>query len=1138
MRTTFPPKSFSSALSLLIAILATIFLFAALAEFQPAAAQTPTPGTEQPDDDISKPESDEGDLEGKLPVESVIDEPRLDSALQPTDSQSTATPANFIVIDYDTDDDGLIEISYLEQLNAIRWDLNGSGVSDSSNDDSNYREAFYGADLDMGCPSSGCRGYELTRSLDFDDPSSYASGSINTAWTQGEGWLQIGYTDPIGSTRAAFDAIFDGNNHTISNLYSSNGLDDQGLFLATSYTARIVRVGLINIDLTLNYDYQPWGGGLVSINNGLVAHSYATGSVTTEESGHNVGGLVGINWGVIAYSYADVDVTDIGGYETGGLVGDNHTIVVSSYAMGSVSGSEEVGGLVGDNEGGGIIYSYAIGGVTGNSLIGGLTGDNRESLIRSSYWNTQTSGQSVGVGTGPSDGIEGKTTTDLQSPTWYHGIYSDWHHAGDTWDFGTSTQYPTIKSGLDLGLDTCEQSISAIGRVGIIGEWADDCPSENDPGSYARFYTFTLDTASEITINLMGDLDTYLYLLEGAGRHGRIIEQDDDSGYGTDSRMKPSLQPGTYTIEATTYSSGAAGYFGLIIDGVPLATPPPPFSLYHGASQANASITSVKAGQSLDLTVRMHNVRGTGEHGGISVSFPDLNTDTNDSVEGNLYSATVADVERVSYTSGLSRVAFHKPGEDVIYHSNNNRQFTARDLLVESDDPSWSQGDDRTLTLRITPKQEGEFRMLIRGWICADTTDEGEYTNCSRRPSSSDTPDTDQQGYPAHELVINVTARVTPPITGTPELKAVLETCGIGERDPHKGYYRPGDWVRLSARVHNESYFAGFLTELGGLTGGKLFVTFEFLRSDGSLIGSVSSGSEHVFAESGKPRKKEFTVRVPADTSYEGTKLLPEGTTNIACKVFTEKDSKFQDYSGRADGISSGIVSVSDTLVHARRLVNYETVSSWDGTEHWSVEASVSPPEFNPTGMQTLTVTVEHLNDRFSLDHNLMKVILPEEGTWVDYDAIKKWVLADDGRYEEYGAEREAGQYDAVAFWTGINPFTSLPGAGTFIGLYELLVGDFLFEDLVKDTYVGVEGHNCVDEVRVFTLLPLNVNPTNELLSSYDTKGIQVEIPVQSELISLSVHPDIKRGGAYTAPDLLGSGNFFPPCEPPSSTSP
>lgn len=31
-------------------------------------------------------------------------------------------------VDYDADDDGLIEIEWLEQLDAVRWDLDGDGV--------------------------------------------------------------------------------------------------------------------------------------------------------------------------------------------------------------------------------------------------------------------------------------------------------------------------------------------------------------------------------------------------------------------------------------------------------------------------------------------------------------------------------------------------------------------------------------------------------------------------------------------------------------------------------------------------------------------------------------------------------------------------------------------------------------------------------------------------------------------------------------------------------------------------------------------------------------------------------------------------------------------------------------------------
>ena len=83
---------------------------------------------------------------------------------------------------YDTDGDGLIEITNLEQLNAIRYDMNGDGVPDEGYE-AFYFRAFTGA---TGSACGGnCAGYELSNSLDFLDPGSYASGAVNNRWTTG-----------------------------------------------------------------------------------------------------------------------------------------------------------------------------------------------------------------------------------------------------------------------------------------------------------------------------------------------------------------------------------------------------------------------------------------------------------------------------------------------------------------------------------------------------------------------------------------------------------------------------------------------------------------------------------------------------------------------------------------------------------------------------------------------------------------------------------------------------------------------------------------------------------------------------------------------------------------------------------------
>ena len=76
-------------------------------------------------------------------------------------------------MDVDKDNDGLIEICDLEGLFEIRHQLDGSG----------YRASADANPVTMGCPSTSCTGFELTRDLDFNERDSYRSRSINTAWT-------------------------------------------------------------------------------------------------------------------------------------------------------------------------------------------------------------------------------------------------------------------------------------------------------------------------------------------------------------------------------------------------------------------------------------------------------------------------------------------------------------------------------------------------------------------------------------------------------------------------------------------------------------------------------------------------------------------------------------------------------------------------------------------------------------------------------------------------------------------------------------------------------------------------------------------------------------------------------------------
>ena len=167
-----------------------------------------------------------------------------------SDAQRTGT-------DFDVDNDGLIEVSTLAQLNAIRWDLDGDG-SVSAGNAANYSGAsgaFASASTGMGCPAvsntATCTGYELTRDLDFDtdgDGSTHTAGTSDAQDTYhngGSGWDPLGPSSaPSDSTH--FNATFDGNGHSIHNLYVSRNRNYGGLFAALRGGAVVRSLGLPN----------------------------------------------------------------------------------------------------------------------------------------------------------------------------------------------------------------------------------------------------------------------------------------------------------------------------------------------------------------------------------------------------------------------------------------------------------------------------------------------------------------------------------------------------------------------------------------------------------------------------------------------------------------------------------------------------------------------------------------------------------------------------------------------------------------------------------------------------------------------------------------------------------------------------
>ena len=331
----------------------------------------------------------------------------------------------------DNDSDGLIDVTTLGQLHAIHFDLNGDGMVDASAsmaDSIAYEDAFgLTRKGSIHCVAS-CVGYELTSNLDFDDvggsPSIWSEnctdGACQTATAvDGDnadkvGWEPIGYyTSP--TDRAYYTATFEGNDHTISNLYINRPSTSYvGLFGALGLGSNVRNLGIVGGSLsgaenvgglvgynegTIRACYTTGNasgadrvGGLAGSSSGTISASYATGTATG--TGDYVGGLSGNSSGIISACYATGDAT--GGYYVGGLVGENTSTISACYATGAASGDYNVGGLVGSSSST-ISACYATGDASGSSWVGGLVGSS-EGTIRACYATGDATGTASNVG--------------------------------------------------------------------------------------------------------------------------------------------------------------------------------------------------------------------------------------------------------------------------------------------------------------------------------------------------------------------------------------------------------------------------------------------------------------------------------------------------------------------------------------------------------------------------------------------------------------------------------------------------------------------------------------------------------------------------------------------------------------------
>ena len=368
--------------------------------------------------------------------------------------------------DIDDDDNGLIEIQNAEMLNNIRNDLSGKSYNGSEDGCGDHEKGI-----------TECSGYELENNIDLSSIATWPpiAGEF-TATLDGKGHtiIDLAIVGSDGNSPLGFfESIGDGGG--VQNLairevsITGSGKRVGSLAGELKSGGSIERVTISNSDLAnggLRVNLKSTGmGGLVGKSAGMISNSSTSVFVCSLEQGKSrIGGLVGENTGTITNAYATGNVcVDIfsgitpGGNlsHVGGLVGWNNGSITNTYSaarirmqlFAGVNGKFFVGGLVGTNSTQGtIMNSYTDGGARGNNDLttGDLVGKNTNTSLTSivkSYSHDSGASEAYSVIGKNSPAILGASKKDLPELT---ASSSGW--SSDNWDFGSNTQYPSLRS--------------------------------------------------------------------------------------------------------------------------------------------------------------------------------------------------------------------------------------------------------------------------------------------------------------------------------------------------------------------------------------------------------------------------------------------------------------------------------------------------------------------------------------------------------------------------------------------------------------------------------------------------------------------------------------------------------------------
>ena len=503
-------------------------------------------------------------------------------------------------------------------------------------------------------------------------------------------------------------------------------------------------------------------------------------------------------------------------------------------------------------------------------------------------------------------------------------------------------------------------------------------------------------------------------------------------------------------------------------------------------------------GDSIDLEFEITKLSRTGAPGGITVSFPtltgqDLNTDSSS------YDSRQGSVETVSYSGRDDRVVYYDSGSGSTLEMLDGSTGRTQHLAVATDNASWPRSwfyapSGRTLSLKVTPKLEGEFRILYRMWLC-DTA----RVHCGRRPVQ-DGPNAaaiDQQGWAAFEYSVNV--------VGLPVIDSVVCTPSPAP---------VGAAVTCTPR----------------LSGGAPS-TYAWNAGNALAGGSPFEGTDPRFATS---------------WSYAGQQTVTLEVCNVAgCDTGQQTvtvGGAITTDTGLAPHLTEeGLIDSSD----GGRILYSGPVTAKAASGYSATDPTLHVKVLPTTPMPTLQVTIVDENG-FGADAGahtspgVLALALPKEA-WIDYSSLTTELFIS-GAWTPYTQQTESTLLSLERILSAVHRTSStVSGITPAANDAALSAADRLAwaldqpAGLPLDDIFGERHANCVSQVSV-----------PWLGWASQTRGVRVSIP-----LSVPADSHISLATAFTADesgaaepvlaqlhDLLDTGNDAPICQPPQLATP